>query len=196
MDERTILQKIGDAVADYAPGVSALLLASGIGAPAAAGVAAVGALGRAFGCGSAAKPEEVLAAISADPEIRLKAMIAENNFQLAQRGQDIEELKTHLQDVQDARRRQTESEKNTGKRDINQYALAWLLVIGFFVLTGSLLYFSYNGKPIVDSTGVLFMLLGALSAAFGGVIQYFFGSSAGSAAKSATINSMAEKKGG
>jgi len=188
-------QEVAAKVGEWAPAIGAVL------APATGGTSvliggAVGALTKALGLSPDAKPEDILNAFNTDPEARLKAQIAENGFLLAQRGQDIEELKAHLQDVQDARRRQTEGEKTTGKRDINQYALAWLLVLGFFALTGLLLYFSYNGKPVVDSTGVLFMLLGALSAAFGGVIQYFFGSSAGSAAKSATINSMAEKKGG
>lgn len=140
--------------------------------------------------------EAIAAEIQQNPEalLKLKDLEATHRIDLGKLSLEAERIR--LADIQDARRRQTEGEKNTGKRDVNLYFLAWLLVLGFFLLTGFLLYFSYNGKPVTDSTGVLFMLLGTLSAAFGGVIQYFFGSSAGSTAKSATINSLAEKKGG
>lgn len=132
--------------------------------------------------------------IRQNPEALLKLKELEATHRLELQKLVLEAERIRLADVQDARRRQVEGEKITGKRDVNLYALAWLLIFGFFSLTGMLLYFSYNEKAIADSSGVLFMLLGALSAAFGGVIQYFFGSSAGSAAKSETINSMAEKK--
>lgn len=140
--------------------------------------------------------EAIAAEIAQNPEalLKLKELEAAHRIELEKLVLEAERIR--LADVQDARRRQTDSEKSTGKRDINLYVLAWSLVMIFFALTGMLLYFSYNGKPVSDSTGVLFMLLGTLSAAFGGVIQYFFGSSAGSTAKSATITSLMEKKNG
>lgn len=198
---RDVAAKVGE----WAPAIGAAL------APVTGGSSlliggAVGAITKALGLSPNAKPEEVLNSLNMDPEARLKAQIAENEFllkkreqeigfQLKQREQTIDELKSRLADVQSARGRQTEGEKATGSRDVNLYFLAWLMVFVFFTLTGMLLYFSYNGKAVTDSTGVLFMLLGSLSAAFGGVIQYFFGSSAGSAAKSATIESLVDKKG-
>jgi hypothetical protein len=185
-EEKSIFQKIGDAIADYAPGVATVLAATGVGVPAAAAIGAVGALGRAFGLGTNAKPEDILAAISADPEIKLKAMIANNDFLLKQRGQDIDELKTLLGDVQSARTRQVESEKATGKRDYNLYILAWTMVVGFFALLAYLM-----GHPIPpDQNGVIFMLFGSLSTAFGCVIQYFFGSSKSSADKNEQIGQL------
>lgn len=63
---------------------------------------------------------------------------------------------------------------------IAKYVLATVIVIGFFSLLGLLLF-----QPLQpDSSGVIFMLFGSLAAAFGGVVQYFFGSSQGSADKS------------
>ena len=191
-DEKTIFQKIGDAVVDFAPGISTVLAATGVGAPIAAAVGAVGALGRAFGLGSAAKPEEVLQAISIDPEIKLKAMIADNDFKVEMGRQDLEETKAQLADVQSARTRQVESEKAIGRRDTNLYMLAWCIIVGFFALMAILLFV----KIPDDSTGVIFMLFGSLSAAFGGVVSYFFGSSKGSADKSQELAAIAAKKHG
>lgn len=63
---------------------------------------------------------------------------------------------------------------------IAKYILASIIVIGFFSLLGLLLF-----QPLPpDTSGVIFMLFGALSAAFGAVVQYFFGSSQSSADKS------------
>lgn len=183
MDERTIFQKIGDAVTDFAPGIATVLAATGVGAPVAAAVGAVGALGRAFGLGSQAKPEEVLSAISADPEIRLKAMIAENDFKAEMGRQEIKKLETELADVQSARTRQTDSEKATGKRDYNLYILAWVIVLGFFVLMALLLKFTV--PP--DQNGVIFMLFGALASGFTQILSYFFGSNKSSENKTNMI---------
>lgn len=92
-DEKSIFQKIGDAIADYAPGLAGVLTATGIGAPAAVAVGAVGALAKAFGLGSDATPEAVLSAVTTDPQAALKAMIANQEFELKKRDQDIEVLK-------------------------------------------------------------------------------------------------------
>lgn len=190
-DEKSIFQKIGDAVADFAPGMAAVLTATGVGAPVGAAISAVGALSRAFGLGSASKPEDVLQAISADPEIRLKAMVADNDFKLKLRDQDIEEMKVQLADVQSARSRQVESEKATEKRDYNLYILAWTVIIGFFALMGFLLKI-----PVPqDQSGVIFMLFGSLSSAFGAVIGYFFGSSKSSADKNEQIGQLRKQIG-
>ncbi len=191
-DERSVFQKIGDAVTDYAPGIAGILaLVPGVGTVPAAALGAVAALGRSLGLGSAAKPEDVLSAISADPEIRLKAMVADNDFKLKQRDQDIEEMKAQLADVQSARSRQVESEKATGKRDYNLYILAWTVIIGFFALMGFLLKI-----PVPqDQSGVIFMLFGSLSSAFGAVIGYFFGSSKSSSDKNEQIGQLRKQLG-
>jgi len=195
-DDKNVFQKIGDAVVDYAPALAGVLaLVPGAGAVPAAAISALGALGKSLGLGTNAKPEDVLAAVTADPEIRLKAIVAENEFKLGMREADIEELKAKLADVQSARNRQIEHEKATGKSDINLYVLAWVLVIGFFGLTGMLLYFSYEGKSITDTTGTLFMLMGTMATCFGMVVGYFFGSSVGSAQKSDIITQMGKGRG-
>ncbi len=103
------------------------------------------------------------------------------------RDDEIEELKTSLADVQNARTREIEQTKATGKRDANLYVLAWVMVGGFLALITFLLF-----VPVpTDQSGVIFMLFGALSSGFGSVIAYFFGSSAGSKEKdSLLLNSV------
>lgn len=179
MDEKGIFQKIGDAVANFAPGIAGVLAATGVGAPAAAAVGAVGALAKALGLGDEASPDDVFKAITTDPEIALKAKIADQEFELKKRDQDIEEIKVMLSDVQSARSRQVDSERVTGKRDVNIYVLAWVMVVGFFVLIIFLLR-----QPIPpDQSGVIYMLFGTLAAGVTQVLNYFFGSSKGSAEK-------------
>ena len=190
-DERSVFQKIGDAVADFAPGIATILTATGVGAPVGAAIGAVGALSRAFGLGSAAKPEDVLHAISADPEIRLKAMLAENDFAVKMGQQELDKLKTELADTQSARSREMEIVKSTGKKDYNLYILAWTIIVGFFALMGLLLKI-----PVpADQNGVIFMLFGALATGFGQVLQYFFGSSKSSSDKNEQIGQLRKQLG-
>jgi hypothetical protein len=192
-EERSIFQKIGDSIADFAPGIATILTATGVGAPIGAAVGAVGALSRAFGLGSAAKPEDVLQAISADPEIRLKAMIAENGFRAEMGRQEIEKLRVQLADVQSARSRQVESEKAIGKKDWNLYILAYLGVGLPFILVG---YFIYYGLPKMTPETALMVggFVGIILSKYGSIFDYFFGSSQGSATKSQELAQIAMKK--
>jgi len=124
-------------------------------------------------------PEQIYNAIQADPEaiLKLKQIEIENKTELVKLS--IESDKLYLQDVQNARQRQVEHERVTGKTDINLYVLAWVIVSGFFGLT-ALMFF----KAIPESSSqAVFMLFGGLVSGFTAVLQYFFGSSRGSAEK-------------
>ena len=70
------------------------------------------------------------------------------------------------------------------KKNVMLYSLAIVVVVGFFVLTGTLLW-----VPLPDgSPEAIFMLFGALATGFGTVLQYFFGSSKSSADKTELMN--------
>ncbi len=180
MDEKNIYQKIGDAVVDFAPGVATVLAATGVGAPVAAAVGALGALGRAFGLGSTAKPEDVLQAVSVDPEIRLKAMIAENDYKAEMGRQELEKIKTVLADVQSARSMKVETSKINGKGDFVGGLLDLVIVAGFFT---TLLGYMFVDVP-VGQEGTVGLLVGALIGAFTTVITFYRGTSLGSVKKS------------
>ena len=187
-EERNVFQKIGDAITDYAPGLAGILaLVPGVGTVPAAALAAVGALGRAVGLGSQAKPEDVLQAISVDPEIRLKALVAENDFKAEMGRQEIEKLKAELGDIQSARQREIEITKTTGKRDTNMIITGWFIILGYIGMMGFLLYHAAHNQPIKDDTGILFMLMGNLVTFVGMVVAYQFGTTRSSQAKTDII---------
>ena len=118
-------------------------------------------------------PQKLVKAIETDPEAALKLKQLEMEMQSELRKLALEQDRLRLQDVADARKRELAIVQRTGKKDINLYILAWTIVFGFFFLCGLLLYI-----PIPkESNQVVFMLFGALSAGFGQVLQYFFGSS-------------------
>jgi len=75
---------------------------------------------------------------------------------------------------------ESSDKKIINTRDINLYLLAWLTVIGFYVLVGILMW-----RPIPEeSSKILYILLGSMSSGFTLVLGYFFGSSKGSSDKS------------
>lgn len=139
------------------------------------------ALASAFGLKEDATPDQIGAAIEADPQAAVKIRLAELDYQNQERQRQSEErmktLTAQLADVQDARQMNVDTTKATGKRDANLYALAWVIVLGFFGLVAVLIF---KALP-PDSNGVVFMLFGALASGFTGIIGYFFGSSAGHA---------------
>ena len=172
MDWKDTIAKVTDA---------APLIGSLFGAPG----AAIGGIVKlvASALGVAPSEDAVEAEIRRNPEALLKLREFEAAHRIELEKLLLETERIRLADIQSARTRQTEHERATGKTDTNLYILAWTLVIGFFVLLGILM----NHPLPPDQNGVIFMLFGALSAGFGQVLQYFFGSSKGSADKTATM---------
>ena len=174
---------VGTVISEAAPTVGSILGGIFAGGPGSTlgGAAgnAISSLLKSLGLAADAKPDQVLEAIKADPQAVIKLRMAEMDYQLALNKQKLEEQEMFLKDVQSARQREIETTKATGKRDINQYVLAWVIVNGFFGLM-ALLIFRELPK---DQNGVIFMLFGALAAGFGSIMNYYFGSSKGSAEK-------------
>lgn len=139
--------------------------------------AAIGALADALG--TAATPEAVKTAIETQPGAAAIVKSVE-----ADRGPDLWEA--YLRDVQDAR-------ATTVKLVEQGSAIAWgapavsvLIVVGFLGLVAALLF-----KQVPDSQ-VSLVLFGTLSTAFGSVVSYWLGSSAGSARAGETIRNIAQ----
>ncbi len=91
--------------------------------------------------------------------------------------------KMYLEDKGNARQRQVDSERATGKRDINLYIIAWTVIIGFFGLVGFLIFFTIPPANL----GPVNQLFGAIAAGFGMILSYFFGSSKSSSDKTAMM---------
>ncbi len=168
---------IGDVVGKVAP-----IVGTAIGGPAGA---AVGALVSGL-LGVDNTPDAVAKAIKANPDLALKLKTLE--FQAHQLDVDarLKEEQMRLTDVQAARTRQIDHEKVTGKTDTNLYVLMWMVVLGFFALIGILLFVEVPS----GSTNIIYMLFGTLSAGFGSVMQYNFGSSKGSKDKTLLLHKM------
>lgn len=182
--EENILKKIADGIVDYAPSLAKVLTASGVGAPAGAALEVISSLGKAFGLGTKATPEAIQAAIAADPQLALKAMMAEQDFTIKQREKDIEEFKAALADKADARKLMSDETKITGTRDKSGIAFDWLIVVGFFA---TLLIYMFVDVD-TDQAGNLGLLIGALISAFVTVVQFRRGSSMSSQRKTELLS--------
>ena len=80
-----------------------------------------------------------------------------------------------IADKSNARNREIEVVKTTGKKDNTVTVLAGVIVIGFFAGLISLVFVHLDkGSGTYE---LLYMMFGALIAKFGTVIDYFFGSS-------------------
>jgi len=87
----------------------------------------------------------------------------------------LQSKKMLLDDKSNARGREVEVTKTTGKRDYALIALAVVIVVGFFAGLVSLVFVTLDkGSGTYE---LLYMMFGALITKFGTVVDYFFGSS-------------------
>ena len=159
------------AIARTAPG-----LAHALGGPLAG--AAVEQLSRAV-FGSDAADEGALAdALSqASPETLLALKQAEHEFQLALRQASVEELRIDAGDRASARERQMKMS------DWTPSVLGALVIVGFFLVLAVMV-----AKKLPPGAETEFsIMLGALATMTAAVVNYFFGSSAGSREKTRLI---------
>lgn len=130
-------------------------------------------------------PKAIEAAItSTDPDILLKLKQADNDFQAQMKALEISEEKLTFDDRSNARAMEVAT------RDTTPKYMAYLITIGFFA---TLAYLIIYGKPQTGGD-VMLVMVGALGTAWTGIIQYYFGSSAGSAAKTDAINKVIATK--
>ena len=115
---------------------------------------------------------------TATPEQLLALKKADQDFATQMKSLDISADKLRFDDTANARSREIAVKDNTNKM------LAYLVTVGFFGVLGFLLWY---GKPQAGGD-VMLVLVGSLGTAWTGIIAYYFGSSSGSAAKTATID--------
>jgi hypothetical protein len=118
------------------------------------------------------------------PEQVSSLKLAEIEFQKFLKQNEIDLEAIHAGDRDSARRRET------AVRDWVPGTLAVGITVGFFGILGWLMV---NGVPPSGGDALLVML-GALGSGFTGVLAYYFGSSAGSAAKSSDIARLMAKQ--
>lgn len=133
-------------------------------------------------------PDALEAAVqNATPEQLLNIRKADNEFkvQMAELGfKNVADLeKIAADDRSNARAREVATS------DWMPKALGLFVVVGFFSVMGLMIF---QELPPTGRDSLL-VLVGALGAAFGSIIQYYYGSSSGSAAKSKTIDAIQQR---
>lgn len=124
------------------------------------------------------------ALLTATPDQLLALTKANNDFQAQMETLKISEEKLVYDDIANARSREI------AVKDSTPMYMAYLITVGFFAVLGYLLV---EGKPTVGGD-VMLVMVGSLGTAWTGIVAYYFGSSAGSASKTDTINKIAVSK--
>lgn len=175
-------------------GAAGPLLGGALGGPAGALVGGIVGKGLAAALGTEATPAAVAAAVQADPakaSAALAKVAADPAAVAAISGAEAAEIRRiELANANtDAARAHTLALVKEGS------PMAWgagvvsvMIVVGFLALTGALMF-----RQVPDSQ-VALVLFGTLSTAFGAVVNYWLGSSAGSKAKDDTIRESMQGK--
>lgn len=129
--------------------------------------------------------DELAAAVArATPDQLLALKKAENEFMLQMRELDIDLERISNEDRDSARNREIKT------RDLTPKILAGFITTGYF---GVLFYMLTHGLPTTGGSEAMLVMLGTLGTAWGGVVAYYFGSSAGSKEKTEAMNRMVRK---
>jgi hypothetical protein len=135
-------------------------------------------LAKALGTTDEKSTEAAILAQNPDDLAKVKQAELDLQAKLAELG--IEKESLAFADTDSARKREEVVKDSTPR------ILAYGITVGFF---GILAYLLANGKP--PDSDVIMVMLGALGTSWTGVIGYYFGSSAGSDNKAATIAKLA-----
>jgi len=128
--------------------------------------------------------ELMQAAAKATPEQLLALKKAEQEFEVQMRELDIDLERIAHADRDSARNREIKT------KDLTPKILAGFVTAGYF---GVLFYMLRNGLPQHGGSEAMLVMLGTLGTAWGGIMAYYFGSSAGSKEKTDAMNRMVLK---
>jgi len=125
------------------------------------------------------KPEDIEKMLSADKEslLKLKELETKHSEFLITAAHENDKL--YIQDTQNARQREVDTVKATGKYNWPLYVIASVVFIGFFIT----MFLLFKIPLIIANKDIIVYTIGALQSAFITVVAYFFGSSKGSSDK-------------
>ena len=170
------LSKIGGLLGQVAP-----TIATALGGPL-AGLAVKTISEAMFGHSDANESEVSAALMSATPEQLQKLKETDATFKLKMKELDIDLERISAADRDSARNMQIHT------NDWIPRVLAIMITVGFF---GILVWMLLKGMP-PTGTEALLMMLGALGTAWTGVVNFYYGSSAGSKAKTEAMQKPKE----
>jgi hypothetical protein len=162
-----LIAKFGPLLGQIAPSI-----ATALGGPL-AGVAVRSLSNALFGHEDGTEQQVSDALSSATPDQLATIKKIDADFKVQMKSLDIDLERISAGDRDSARQMQRETKDWTPK------ALAFFITFGFF---GALIWIMVFGIP-QTGTEVLLMMLGSLSTSWTGVVQFYYGSSAGSKAK-------------
>lgn len=162
-----LIAKFGPLLGQVAPSI-----ATALGGPL-AGVAVRTLSNALFGHEDASEEQVSEALSNATPDQLAAIKKIDADFKVQMKSLDIDLERIAAGDRDSARKMQSETKDWTPK------ILAFFITFGFF---GALVWILVFGIP-KTGTEVILMMLGSLSSAWTGVVQFYYGSSAGSKAK-------------
>ena len=175
-------------------GAAGPLLGGALGGPAGALVGGIVGKGLAAALGTEATPAAVAAAVQADPAKASEALakVAADPAAMSAIGgaeaAEIRRLELANANTADARQHTLALADKGSPLAWGAAVVSVMIVAGFLALTGAIMF-----RQVPDSQ-VALVLFGTLSTAFGGVTNYWLGSSAGSRAKDDTIRESMQGK--
>lgn len=152
------------------------VLATAAGGPL-AGVATKAIAGKLLGNPDAAPDQVEAAVLGASPETLLKLRELDQQFE-----KDLQAAGIKLEEIA-AEDRASARAREIAVKDRMPAVLACGVTLGFFLVLGWMLV---NGKPETGGDALLVML-GSLGTAFGSIVAYYYGSSAGSKLKTEAL---------
>ena len=119
----------------------------------------------------------------ASPDTLLKLKQAEQDFTAKMKELDIELEKIGASDRDSARKREIEVKDKTPRN------LSIAAFVGFFGILLSMMFYDFPD----NNHDVMMVMIGVLGGMVTSIVSYYFGSSSGSAAKTATIDKFLSK---
>jgi hypothetical protein len=168
-----LIAKFGPLLGQVAPSI-----ATALGGPL-AGVAVRTLSNALFGHEDASEQQVSEALSNASPDQLAAIKKIDADFKVQMKSLDIDLERIAAGDRDSARQMQMSTKDSTPK------ILAYFITFGFF---GALVWILVFGIP-KTGTEVILMMLGSLSTSWTGVVQFYYGSSAGSKAKTDALNS-------
>ncbi|MBD2054618.1 hypothetical protein H6F88_00990 [Oculatella sp. FACHB-28] len=166
------------------------LLGAVIGGPPGLAAGVIGLITNALGIESNSTMKEIARNIQTNPEAVIKLRELEDNYQQYLISVRLQMDQAEYADRANARSREVEITKATGKRDWYPPFLSTFVVFAFTLLLCTMVFYQPEEERDDNTNSLINILIGTLTAGFSTVLGYYFGSSSGSRTKDETISQL------